>query len=62
MAIVVNVVAGAPAWGLWCPICLKPSGYAVPLYFLTTQGVTSLGPVRKCHDCGAPVPPEDDEG
>lgn len=60
MAIIVNVVSGTPTTGLWCAACLKPSGYAVELNVLSTRGVTSIGVIRKCFDCGAPLPPDEE--
>ena len=39
--------------GLWCPHCLKPSGYVLPMKRLTESGVSDFGSLRKCHDCDA---------
>lgn len=42
--------------GLWCPDCLKPSGYEVPYDVLTDAGVSRASlTVRKCYDCGRPL-------
>lgn len=47
-------------WGLWCPWCLKPSGYDVPLDFIYTTGVSRTEMrVRCCFDCKMPLPVED---
>ena len=56
MAIFIDLVPANEAFGLWCPQCLLPSGYAVDLFVLSTSGITALGTVRKCHDCGSPLP------
>ncbi|AEL19954.1 hypothetical protein SEA_TAPIOCA_26 [Mycobacterium phage Tapioca] len=39
--------------GLWCPHCLKPSGYRLPLKRLSLCGVSDFGTLRKCDDCDA---------
>lgn len=39
--------------GLWCPHCLNPSGYVLPLKRLSESGVSDFGSLRKCHDCDA---------
>ena len=41
--------------GLWCPKCLLPSGYEVPLITLSESGVGQLGMLRRCHDCDSPL-------
>lgn len=51
--VTIQVGYGELVTALWCPHCLKPSGYRLPVYWLKTTGVSSLGTVHKCHDCGA---------
>lgn len=53
MEIIINVGFGEPTLGLWCPKCLKPSGYEQQAYWLQTTGVSPLVKLRKCNDCEA---------
>lgn len=52
---VIHLGYGNITTGLWCPHCLKPSGFELPTYWLRTSGVSPLGVLRKCDDCGAPL-------
>lgn len=61
MAIILHLAPGTPEVGLWCPECLKPSGYMVPIYALSPSGVGRLGTLRKCHDCYRPLSTEGDK-
>ena len=37
---------------LWCPSCLKPSGYELVFDRISESGVTpNCLTLRKCHDC-----------
>lgn len=41
---------------LWCPACLKPSGYELSFDRLSNSGVTPNALVmRKCYDCERPL-------
>lgn len=41
---------------LWCPACLKPSGYELSFDRISESGVTpSVLTLRKCHDCEGPL-------
>ncbi|SKD94290.1 Uncharacterised protein [Mycobacteroides abscessus subsp. massiliense] len=53
--VVLHISPGTPETGLWCPRCLKPSGYALPLYVLGAEGPWRIATVRKCHDCDVPL-------
>lgn len=55
MAVVLNLWLGEPEVGLWCPKCNLPSGYRVPIYTVSEQGVSATGHVQKCHDCKGPL-------
>lgn len=54
-AVVIHITPGTPRFGLWCPACLLPSGYEVPMHTLTRSGVGTLGVIRRCHDCDEPL-------
>lgn len=59
MAIVLHLFQNGIVTGLWCPKCLRPSGIDVQLGTLSDHGVTPDSiHIRKCHDCGAPLPRE----
>ncbi|QFG15026.1 hypothetical protein PBI_QUEENHAZEL_18 [Mycobacterium phage QueenHazel] len=55
MAMQYTLWTGEPQLGLWCPKCLKPSGYRVPLYHVTLAGVTNAGAVDRCYAHGGPL-------
>ncbi|AAN12577.1 gp16a [Mycobacterium phage Che9c] len=55
MAVIVHLWTGEPEVGLWCPKCLLPSGYRVPLYHISINGISDWGAITKCHDCGGPL-------
>lgn len=41
---------------LWCPACLKPSGYELSFDRISKSGVTPNALVmRKCYDCERPL-------
>lgn len=52
--VTITVEAGEPILGLWCETCLLPSLVTVPVSALSHAGVTDLGFVEACTDCGAP--------
>lgn len=56
--IVIHVGYSDATTGLWCPHCLKPSGYSYDVYWLKESGVSPLVHIRRCYDCGAPLPEE----
>jgi hypothetical protein len=41
--------------GLWCPRCLKPSGWRAPLVLLSEKGVTLIGTISRCLDGDHPL-------
>jgi hypothetical protein len=45
-----EVALGLPRVGLWCPICLLPSGYEADAFILTETGVSPAGTVRGCSE------------
>ncbi|WP_292980984.1 hypothetical protein [Mycobacterium sp.] len=47
-----QLIAGTPTTGLWCDICLLPSRYDVPVYFLGADGPVQIGTYTHCdgHD------------
>ncbi len=53
--LVIQVGVGEPRFGLWCPHCLKPSGYSCDIYSLTNDGVSPLARLEKCDDCDQPL-------
>jgi hypothetical protein len=56
----IYLVPGELTTGLWCPHCLKPSGYEQLYYSLWSTGVSYGGiRLRLCYDCGARIPQED---
>ncbi|ORV10796.1 hypothetical protein AWB94_06515 [Mycolicibacterium canariasense] len=41
---------------LWCPSCLKPSGFELVFDRISAFGVTANAmTLRKCNDCGSPL-------
>lgn len=55
-SIKIYICLGDPVFGLWCPYCLLPSGYEIPVHRLSTSGVTPMMNLRKCHDCDRNIP------
>lgn len=59
MAIVVKVypvpLVDRMKAGLWCPRCLRSSGYELPYATLWETGVSIGAALRRCRDCGGPV-------
>ena len=53
----VRVTPGTPVPGLWCPYCLLPSGYQVPMLAISPHGVTVVGHMAECYDCQRRLPP-----
>jgi hypothetical protein len=47
----VNVVVGEPQLSLWCEQCLTSAGVYVPIYAMTTSGLTEIGSVKFCATC-----------
>ena len=45
--LIIDIRPGEPELGLWCPNCLLPSAYTVPIY----SGDTQIGHVRRCDEC-----------
>lgn len=41
--------------GLWCPHCLLPSGWRVPLLTLSLAGVGQFGTIARCYECDRPL-------
>ena len=53
MELLIAVEPGTPTVGLWCPHCVLPSAFSMPLNLLTASGVTTLlTPYVACYDCG----------
>lgn len=43
--------AGPARTGHWCDSCAKPSVIVIPLFHITSSGVTRLCDYRRCTDC-----------
>lgn len=52
---VIHMGCGEIETGLWCPSCLKSSGFRLPLYSLIDSGVSQIGVVEKCDECERPL-------
>jgi hypothetical protein len=55
MALIIHIETGEPIFGLWCPHCLLPSGFELPICSVSEFGVGSLGSVKRYYDCERPL-------
>lgn len=53
--VTLSVDLGAVTTGLWCPRCLKPSGWTGELLSLRPSGVSVIGTISRCHDGDHPL-------
>lgn len=50
-----SVDLGPLTTGLWCPRCLKPSGWTAQLLSLRPSGVSVIGTISRCYDGDHPL-------
>lgn len=48
----IHLIPSEPITGIWCHWCLLPSAVQVSLSMIDKRGVTSMGTVTYCSDCG----------
>ena len=51
----VKVSVSEPVTGLWCQVCLLPSGVAFDVTALSERGVTRPTRFAGCEACGTPI-------
>lgn len=52
MPYVVYIEVGEATPGVWCPACLLPSAFQMPVYQMCGHGCTLLFTLLTCPDCG----------
>lgn len=55
MSSALTIDVGRVKTGLWCPRCLKPSGYRAELLTMSTRGVSIIGTITRCDEGDHPL-------
>lgn len=52
ITLVIEIEYSNPRPGAWCCVCLLPSAFLLDAHRLSADGVSNLGSIRYCPDCG----------
>jgi hypothetical protein len=48
----IEITYGEPELSVWCETCLLPSAVRFPLMIMNERGLTLIGAIEYCRDCG----------